>query len=107
MTVTDIFHDIHLPEDKTSIVTARGSTVVCGLAVSKNKISSLPTDPFSFFFAMLSETNNFVWGLREKYLQRQQYGWKYRFEIYVAFIFHLSLNEETLVFACYSCYWIS
>jgi hypothetical protein len=39
MTVMDIFHDIHLPVDKTSIVTARGSTVVSGLAVSKNKIS--------------------------------------------------------------------
>jgi hypothetical protein len=38
MTVTDIFHDIHLPMDKTSIVTARGSAV-SGLAVSKNKIS--------------------------------------------------------------------
>jgi hypothetical protein len=37
--VTDIFHDIHLPVDKTSIFTARGSTVVSGLAVSKNKIS--------------------------------------------------------------------
>jgi hypothetical protein len=39
MTVTDIFHDIHLSVDKTSIVAARGSTVVSGLAVSKNKIS--------------------------------------------------------------------
>jgi hypothetical protein len=39
MMVTDIFHDIHLPVDKTSIVTARESTAVSGLAVSKNKIS--------------------------------------------------------------------
>jgi hypothetical protein len=39
MTVTDIFHDIHLPVDKTSIVTARGSAVVSGPAVSK-KINS-------------------------------------------------------------------
>jgi hypothetical protein len=39
MTVMDIFHGIHLPVDKTSIVTARGSAVVSGLAVSKNKIS--------------------------------------------------------------------
>jgi hypothetical protein len=39
MTVTDIFYDIHLPVDKTSIVTARGSAIVSGLAVSKNKIS--------------------------------------------------------------------
>jgi hypothetical protein len=39
MTVTDIFHDRHLPVDKTSIVTARGSSLVSGLAVSKNKIS--------------------------------------------------------------------
>jgi hypothetical protein len=38
MTISDIFHDIHLPVDKTSIVTERGSTVVSGLAVSKNKI---------------------------------------------------------------------
>jgi hypothetical protein len=39
MTVMDIFLDIHLPVDKTSIVTARGLAVVSGLAVSKNKIS--------------------------------------------------------------------
>jgi hypothetical protein len=39
MMVTAFFHDIHLPVDKTSVVTARGSTVVLGLAVSKNKIS--------------------------------------------------------------------
>jgi hypothetical protein len=39
MTVTDIFLDIRLPVDKTSIVTARGSAVVSGLTVSKNKIS--------------------------------------------------------------------
>jgi hypothetical protein len=41
MTVTDIFHDtcIHLPVDKTSIVTARGSAVVSELAVSKEKIA--------------------------------------------------------------------
>jgi hypothetical protein len=39
MTVTDIFHDIQLPVDKTSIVTARESAVVSGLTVSKNKIS--------------------------------------------------------------------
>jgi hypothetical protein len=38
MMVTDIFHDIHLPVDKTSIVTARVSTVVSGLAVSKINI---------------------------------------------------------------------
>jgi hypothetical protein len=37
MTVTDIFHDIHLPVDKTSIVTTRGSAVVSGPAVSKKK----------------------------------------------------------------------
>jgi hypothetical protein len=35
----DIFHDIHLPVDKTSIVTARGSAVVSGPAVSKKNIS--------------------------------------------------------------------
>jgi hypothetical protein len=40
MTVTDIFHDIHLPVDNlTGVVTARGSAVVSGLAVSKNNIS--------------------------------------------------------------------
>jgi hypothetical protein len=39
MTVTDISHDVHLPVDNTSVVTARGSAVVLGLAVSKNKIS--------------------------------------------------------------------
>jgi hypothetical protein len=39
MTVMDIFHDIHLPVDETSIVTARESTVVSVLALSKNKIS--------------------------------------------------------------------
>jgi hypothetical protein len=39
MTVTDIFQDIQLPVDETSIVTARGSEVVSGLAESKNKIS--------------------------------------------------------------------
>jgi hypothetical protein len=33
MTVTDICHDIHLPVDKTRIFTARGSTVVSGLAL--------------------------------------------------------------------------
>jgi hypothetical protein len=37
MTVTDIFHDIHLPVDKTSIATARGSAVVSRPAVSKEK----------------------------------------------------------------------
>jgi hypothetical protein len=39
--MTDIFHDINcdLLVDKTSIVTARGSTVVSVLALSKNKIS--------------------------------------------------------------------
>jgi hypothetical protein len=50
LTVMDIFHDIHLPVDKTSTVTARGSAVVSGPAVStkkisKYKISFLPTDP--------------------------------------------------------------
>jgi hypothetical protein len=39
MRVMDIFQDIHLPVDKTSIVTARGLAVVSGLAVSKNNIS--------------------------------------------------------------------
>jgi hypothetical protein len=39
MTVTDIFHDRHLPVDKTSIATARGSAVVSGPAVSKKKKS--------------------------------------------------------------------
>jgi hypothetical protein len=41
MMVTDIFHDINcdLLVDKTSIVTARGSTVVSVLVLSKNKIS--------------------------------------------------------------------
>jgi hypothetical protein len=39
MMVSDIFHDIHLPVVKTSIVTVRGSAVVSGLAVSKNKFS--------------------------------------------------------------------
>jgi hypothetical protein len=50
ITATDIFHDIHMPVDKTSIATARGSTVVSGMAVSKNKfqnkitfLSYLPT----------------------------------------------------------------
>jgi serine protease inhibitor len=71
MTVTDIFHDIHLPVEKTSVVTARGSTVVSGLAVSKNKISFLPTDPF-FFFAMLSETNIFFVGLITQPLPKQR-----------------------------------
>jgi hypothetical protein len=37
MMVTDIFHDIHLPVDKRSIVIARGSAVVSGPAVSKKK----------------------------------------------------------------------
>jgi hypothetical protein len=37
MTVTNIFHDRHLPVDKTSIVTTRGSAVVSGPAVSKKK----------------------------------------------------------------------
>jgi hypothetical protein len=41
--VTDIFHDINsgllVDMDKTSIVTARGLTVVWVLALSKNKIS--------------------------------------------------------------------
>jgi hypothetical protein len=40
VTVMDIFHDIYYqPVDKASIVTARGSTVVPGPAVSKYKIS--------------------------------------------------------------------
>jgi hypothetical protein len=39
MMVTNIFHDRHLPVDKTSIVKARGLAVVSGLTLSKNKIS--------------------------------------------------------------------
>jgi hypothetical protein len=38
ISVRDIFHDIQLPVDKTSIVTAREATVVSGPAVSKNQI---------------------------------------------------------------------
>jgi hypothetical protein len=38
MMVMDIFHDIHPPVDKTSIVTGRESAIT-GPAVSKNKIS--------------------------------------------------------------------
>jgi hypothetical protein len=50
MTVMDVFHDIHLPLDKTS--TARGSTVVSGRTVSKKKISILPADPVPFCHVM-------------------------------------------------------
>jgi hypothetical protein len=39
MTVTDVFHEIHPPLDKTSTVTARGSTVVSGRSVSQTKIN--------------------------------------------------------------------
>jgi hypothetical protein len=69
MTVMDIFHDIHMPVDKPSIVTARGSAVVSGLAVSKikfqNKIklhSYLPT-LFSLGYVTLI-THIFLFGLR-------------------------------------------
>jgi hypothetical protein len=40
MTVMDTFDDIHLPVDKTSMVTARGSAVVSGPAVSKKKFQN-------------------------------------------------------------------
>jgi hypothetical protein len=36
MTVTDVFHETHPAEDKTSTVTARGSTVLSGQVVSFN-----------------------------------------------------------------------
>jgi hypothetical protein len=52
MMVTNIFHDRHLPVDKTSIVTARGLAVVSQPAVSKKKKNKI------FFWAMLSETNS-------------------------------------------------
>jgi hypothetical protein len=48
MTVTDIFHDTHLPVDKTIFVTARRLAVVCVPDMSKKKFQK-PT--IYFFFA--------------------------------------------------------
>jgi hypothetical protein len=66
MTVMDIFHDIHLPVDKTSIVPARGSEVASEPAVSKKKFqnkikfhSYLPT--LSFFGHVIGNKQLFFW----------------------------------------------
>jgi hypothetical protein len=70
MTVTDIFHDRHLPVDKTSIVTTRGSAVVSGPAVSKKKNQKIKFHsylPTLFFWAMLSETNNVFFFLPDSF----------------------------------------
>jgi hypothetical protein len=68
MTVTDIFHDIHLPVDKTSIVTARGSAVVSRLAMSKKKFQKqkilfLPTDPILFWPCYRKPTIYYFFGV--------------------------------------------